>query len=227
MIENLLPTAGVFELLHAENKQVLWSSCISAGAVKAIHTVTLEDPLILVINLRYCRASEGVVIHRPKPSASQRGFVSRLQKAIEGLLEEGEQDDVSSIVLTDTVGQRIRLNVDNTQGTGGQRHVIIYCPYWIINTSQYSFRLREEGDVELPAGTVTPQRQVYFIICITKLTFCITSEMALGLFLQVVQFFRISRQPLRYLILVDYSMPIVVVMGRLVPHSRQLGKLAD
>eukprot|EP00981_Chlorochromonas_danica_P005995 scaffold1244_cov162-Ochromonas_danica.AAC.31 len=154
LIENLLPTAGVFELLHAENKQVLWSSCISAGAVKAIHTVTLEDPLILVINLRYCRASEGVVIHRPKPSASQRGLVSRLQKAIEGLLEEGEQDDVSSIVLTDTVGQRIRLNVDNTQGTGGQRH--------------YSFRLREEGDMELPAGTVTPQRQVYFIVYIAK-----------------------------------------------------------
>jgi hypothetical protein len=34
----------------------------------------------------------------------------------------------------------------------------VYCPYWVINTSQYSLRLKEEGSQYLPAGTVTAQR---------------------------------------------------------------------
>jgi hypothetical protein len=159
VIENLLPTAGVFELLHADEKRVIWSAYISPGATKAIHTVTLEEPLMLMINLRYCKTSEGVLVHRPSTEqGAQNGIVDKLQKAIEGILEENEQDDVSNVILTDTVGQRLRLNVENTQGAGGQRHIVVYCPYWIVNTSQYAFRIREEGEMELPAGSVTPQK---------------------------------------------------------------------
>jgi hypothetical protein len=58
----------------------------------------------------------------------------------------------------DTVGQRIRLNVENTLGGGGQRQIAVFCPYWIVNTSQYSLRVTEEGVNVLPAGTVTAQK---------------------------------------------------------------------
>ncbi|RYH23329.1 hypothetical protein EON65_18005 [archaeon] len=115
--------------------------------------------MLLIINLRYCRASEGVLIHRPNLAGNPPlSLVNRLQKAIEGILDDSGEDDVYSIVLTDTVGQKLRLNVENTQGGGGQRHVVVYCPYWVVNTSQYAFRVREEGEMEQTAGSVTTQR---------------------------------------------------------------------
>ena len=60
-------------------------------------------------------------------------------------------------MLTDAVGQRLRLEIENKVGGGGHRSLVVYCPYWIVNTSQYSIRLREDGALYLPAGTVTPK----------------------------------------------------------------------
>lgn len=158
VLENLLPNGGIFELIHAVHKKVLWSSWIPAGTASPIHTVSLEEPLILLINLRYCRTSEGVLIHQPtKNGEGSEGFAGKLQRTLEGFLEDVDSDD-TSVVLTDTVGQRLRLNVENTEGEGGQRHVVIFCPYWIVNTSQYSYRIREDVDRVLPAGTVTIQK---------------------------------------------------------------------
>lgn len=152
IIENLLPCGGIFEIVHAVQKRVLWSSFVSAGEAKPVHTVTLEEPLLLQVNLKYCRSSEGVIIHQPKRNDSHESlvgkFAGRIKSTIGGLLEENINDvteDVASIILTDTVGQRIRLHVENIVGGGGQRQLAIYCPYWIVNTSQYSFRITEEG----------------------------------------------------------------------------------
>jgi hypothetical protein len=161
VIENLLPCGGIFELVHATQKRVLWTAYVAAGTAKPVHTVTLEEPLLLLVNLKYCRSSEGALIHQPRRFESSEGIVGKMQRTLEGLLEDnsGESsDDVTSIMLTDTVGQRIRLNIENIQGGGGQRQIAIYCPYWIVNTSQYSYRIMEEGTVVLPAGTVTAQK---------------------------------------------------------------------
>lgn len=159
VLENLLPTGGIFELVHATQKRVLWSSWIAAGSAKPIHTVTLDEPLLLLINLKYCRTSEGALVHQPnKGLDNNEGLAGKIQKTLEGLLEDTDREDISSIVLTDTVGQRLRLNLENILGGGGQRHIAVYCPYWIVNTSQYMFRIREEGNTLLPAGTVTLQK---------------------------------------------------------------------
>ena len=164
VLENLLPCSGIFELVHATQKRVLWSSFIAAGTAKPVHTVTLEEPLLLLINLKYCRSSEGALIHQPRRFESSEGIVGKMQRTLEGLLEDstnlgGEgSEDITSIVLTDTVGQRIRVNVENTLGGGGQRQVAVYCPYWVVNTSQYSLRILEDGANVLPAGTVTAQK---------------------------------------------------------------------
>lgn len=64
----------------------------------------------------------------------------------------------NTVSCIDTVGQRIRVNVENTLGGGGQRQVAVFCPYWLVNTSQYSLRIMEEGQQVLPAGTVTAQK---------------------------------------------------------------------
>lgn len=71
---------------------------------------------------------------------------------------DGLENPETSVVLVDTVGQKLRLKVENNEGGGGQRHLIVYCPFWIVNTTQFSFRIREEGRISLPAGTVTSQK---------------------------------------------------------------------
>lgn len=85
----------------------------------------------------------------------KNGLAKTLQKAVDSFLEDTENDGISYIDLTDTVGQKLRLNIENTEGGGGERRIVVYCPYWIVNLSQYAFRIREEGEIDLPAGTVT------------------------------------------------------------------------
>jgi hypothetical protein len=154
-IENLLPCEADFEILHATEKRELWSAKIKATNLQSIHTVSLEEPLLLSVNLPYCRASEGILIHQPKFRSTDRSlFANALQRTIEGILDENESESVSTITLYDSVGQGLRLNIENKEGAGGQRHITVYCPYWIVNTSQYSFQIREEGGEELTAGSV-------------------------------------------------------------------------
>ena len=152
VLENLLPTVAYFEIIHAVHKRVLWKSWVLSEATTSIHTVTLDQPLILLISANYCHTSDGLLFHDPILSNAQRR--SKQNAKWNGDVES----EISDVVLCDTCGQRLRLNVENIEGGGGQRHLIVYCPFWIVNTSQYSFRIREEGSTNLPAGTVTAQK---------------------------------------------------------------------
>lgn len=101
-----------FELVHHENKdRILWSSYIEPGKMIPIHTVNLDEPLDLMITMRYCRSSEGVLVHEPLSRANRtKGFAKQLKRTLEGFLEEGEKEEISTIVLTDSVGQKLRLH---------------------------------------------------------------------------------------------------------------------
>lgn len=46
----------------------------------------------------------------------------------------------SSLTLTDSIGQKLEVLLENHLGEGGQRHVIVYCPVWMVNTSHYRLR---------------------------------------------------------------------------------------
>ncbi len=161
ILENLLPSGGKFTLMHPIHEVVLWSGWIGAGMVQAVHSVTLEEPLVLLINLKYCRSTEGILVHKPpnmnEDSNAGIAIAAAVKSTIEGLLDDEESSD-ASFFLTDAHGQRLRLHIQNSLGGGGQRHIAVYCPYWIVNSSQYAVRIREEGDVSLPAGTVTAQK---------------------------------------------------------------------
>jgi hypothetical protein len=111
-IENLLSMGAFFELVQHDNKEiVLWSSYIEPGKMIPIHTVNLDVPLDLMITMTYCRSSEGVLIHKPQNAAQRsNGFAKQLKRTVEGFLEEGEKEGVSTIVLTDSVGQKLRLH---------------------------------------------------------------------------------------------------------------------
>jgi hypothetical protein len=172
ILENLLPMKGTFELVHAKQKTVLWSSEINSGEIKCVHTVPSDEPILLLINLEFCRSSEGLLVTNPidkvpevDPSLSSSYFChgSRLTQSmvqgVKGFMEDDSNTQADqSIILTDSVGQRLRLQIENTVGGGGHRKLIVYCPYWIVNTSQYSLRLRNERTDSLPAGTYNPNR---------------------------------------------------------------------
>jgi hypothetical protein len=163
VVENLLPMKGTFELVHANQKSVLWSADINSGEIKCVHTVPSEEPILLLINLDFCRSSEGVLVHKPPNLVEDRGLTDAMMKGVKGLMEDGSDSMTDmSIVLTDSVGQRLRLQIENKVGGGGHRKLVIYCPYWIVNTSQYTLRLRNERSDHLPAGTINSQRDGIF-----------------------------------------------------------------
>lgn len=154
VIENLLPAIGKFTIINTVSKAVLWSKFLSSGECRDIHTLSLEEPLTLLINLGYCRTTEGARIHIPLNHV-ESGIAS-IQRKIEGFLEEDIRD--KTLWLTDFIGQRLKLQIENVVGGGGQRFITVYAPYWIVNTSQYVLRYKEEHSDHFPAGTVTSNK---------------------------------------------------------------------
>ena len=57
--------------------------------------------------------------------------------------------------VVDSEGQRLVLRIDNLLGGGGQRKVAIYCPFWIVNTTEHALRYRQEGKSSYVSGTVS------------------------------------------------------------------------
>ncbi len=165
ILENLLPCGGIFQIIHTTQKNTLWSGEILPGHVKSIHTVILNDPLTLLITLPHCKSLQGVEFHRP--IQGKRHFRTMKDKIKDKITDKlnsiglGDNDedvdpDMRYMILADREGQRLRINIDNILGSSGHRHVTIYCPYWIVNTSQYSYRIRQDGHKILTAGSTTP-----------------------------------------------------------------------
>jgi hypothetical protein len=78
VVVNLLPRKGRFELMHAVRKTVLWFADLDAGEEFAIHSVGLDAPLLLSINLGYCKTpvGEGALVHHGvDPPRGARGKV--------------------------------------------------------------------------------------------------------------------------------------------------------
>jgi hypothetical protein len=63
-------------------------------------------------------------------------------------------DVASETEVVDSVGQRLTLNIENVRGGGGQRRISVYCPYWIINTTEYALVYKQENGSSFVSGTV-------------------------------------------------------------------------
>lgn len=63
-------------------------------------------------------------------------------------------DVVSETEVVDSVGQRLTLNIENIRGGGGQRRISVYCPFWIINTTEYALMYKQEKGKSFVSGTV-------------------------------------------------------------------------
>ena len=162
VLENLLPCAGTFELFPAVKERGLpiWRARIEAGKLCHIHTVSLEEPIVLLIQLDFCSSNDPILVHKPRAAkANTSNIAEALKLNFNRFLDDDEEvQAVASMTLSDPDGQSLRLHVENVVGGGGQRHLVVFCPFWVVNVSQYSIRLKEEGSRTLPAGTTTYTR---------------------------------------------------------------------
>jgi hypothetical protein len=65
VITNFLPEKGRFELMHAVNRTVLWSGDLQPGQQESVHSVGLDAPLLLLLNLGFAKTpvGEGALVH--------------------------------------------------------------------------------------------------------------------------------------------------------------------
>jgi hypothetical protein len=67
--------------MHATRRSVLWFSDLKPGEKVSVHTVGLDAPLLLLVNLGFCRTpvGEGALVHHGsevKGSTTQGGLKS-------------------------------------------------------------------------------------------------------------------------------------------------------
>ncbi len=158
VVENLLSHRAEFELID-QSHNLLWVSWLEPGESVGVHTIGMNETLLLLVNLEYARSSKGVVVHSGR--LGEGWTVNSGTKAGDGDVEDymsnsnKTTDAVTNIVLTDTVGQKLQLSIENSIGGRGHRHVSIYCPFWLINTSNHVLRFKQDGVRGFPAGTVS------------------------------------------------------------------------
>ena len=71
----------------------------------------------------------------------------------ESFMHSGKSSVEEEINLVDRMGQKLVVHIQNKLSAGGQRHLTIYCPYWVLNLTQYRLWFRQEGRNALPAGS--------------------------------------------------------------------------
>lgn len=76
VLQNLLPAHGRFELMHATRKTVLWFADLKPGEKVPVHSVGLDAPLLLLVNLGFCRTpvGEGALIHHGSEAKGKKPF---------------------------------------------------------------------------------------------------------------------------------------------------------
>lgn len=231
VIENLLPAHGRFELMHATRRSVLWFSDLKPGEKVSVHTVGLDAPLLLLVNLGFCRTpvGEGALVHHgsdvkgsttqgglksigkavtmgtkqigktltsmsDSPDSRGKGKVFLLQNPqyhrgpakrykndsnmavgvgrlgldndfvgpdankghvhlIDGRVYNADEIATETVVV-DGIGQKLTLKIENVRGGGGQRRISLFCPFWIVNTTEHALRYKQEKSKNYVSGTV-------------------------------------------------------------------------
>jgi hypothetical protein len=64
-------------------------------------------------------------------------------------------DDVAQhTTIVDGLGQRLTLHIENIRGNGGQRRVLVFSRFWVVNTTEHCLRYKQEHSNLFVAGTV-------------------------------------------------------------------------
>lgn len=58
------------------------------------------------------------------------------------------------VLVVDGLGQPLTLSLENSRGGGGQRKVVVFCRFWIVNTTEHCLRYKQENSKQSVAGSV-------------------------------------------------------------------------
>ena len=64
------------------------------------------------------------------------------------------EEIATETVVVDSVGQRLNLRIENVRGGGGQRRISLFCPFWIVNTTDHALRYKQDKSSQYVSGTV-------------------------------------------------------------------------
>ena len=64
------------------------------------------------------------------------------------------EEIATETVVVDGVGQKLILRLENIRGGGGQRRISLFCPIWIVNTTEHALRYKQDKTSSFVAGTV-------------------------------------------------------------------------
>ena len=189
VIENLLPEPARYEIMHVTKRQVIWWSILKPGESIPIHTVGLDSQLVMMINVGYCRTpvGEGALIHNGSDIIKRLQGQDKITASIDRLRSDESFHDTTiehsenkpefdktkasgahhgsydliatTTTVVDSIGQRLNLHIDNKKGAGGQRHITVSCPYWIVNTTEYALRYKQEKSMNFVSGTIKSARK--------------------------------------------------------------------
>lgn len=65
-----------------------------------------------------------------------------------------QHEIATETTVVDGIGQRLTLQLENIRGGGGQRRISLFCPFWIVNTTEHSLLYKQEKSKAFVSGTV-------------------------------------------------------------------------
>jgi len=141
---------------YSGSKRMVWCGELAHGDEVPIHSVGLDSELKLLINLGWCRSSgEGALVH--VPSRAEASGRKGHEENVFGLGGDKKKELEEHVTLTDRMGQKTVIHIKNKLMPAGNRHLTVYCPYWLVNLTHYSLLFKQDakGDKQLPAGSLS------------------------------------------------------------------------
>ena len=128
VIANQLPCAGRFELMHAVNRSVLWSGDLIPGQEVSVHSVGLDAPLFLFLNIGFAKTpvGEGALVHHgPDPPPNMRGtlfqfFCADCESHISRIYSALCTDNLVSLKSIGKAGMAVTKRLGRTLTTIGE-----------------------------------------------------------------------------------------------------------
>lgn len=119
VLANLLPEKGRFELMHAVRRTVLWFGDLEPGQQVSVHSVGLDAPVLLLLNLGFAKTpvGEGALVHHGSdPPAGARGkFVAfYLFCLLSGLTLDCAIDNLSGLKSIGKAGKAVTKQIGKT-----------------------------------------------------------------------------------------------------------------
>ena len=122
-----------------------FSAGAAAGEPCDLAKLSMAAPLLVCV--RACLdVLREVEVHSPATNGHKVLFLCVLGLGWFQFDTNGNSVSVEySLALTDRMGQKTMIHLKNEIGPAGNRRVILYCPYWLVNLTQYSLLFKQGG----------------------------------------------------------------------------------